>query len=259
MIQLFVSLIGGTFLLLFGFSFFEKGDYFPIEVATEQPIAVVELFTSQGCSSCPPADRVLTDLVTEADKKGQAVYALSFHVDYWNYLGWKDPFSDAKYSERQRKYARKLFSQVYTPQMVVNGQAQFIGSRSNEAKSNVKEALAQNAIAKLALQSKPLADQKSLQITYEVSNHKAGQWLQLALVQKAAQTAVARGENRGRDLSHNNIVRHFETIDLTVNGTGNHHFNIPNDLNPDDLHLIAYVQDQNSWAIIGATTLELYK
>ena len=96
---------------------------------TGTPFAVVELFTSEGCSSCPPADNLLGEIVKDAQKGQQRVYCLSFHVDYWNSLGWRDPYSDPAFSRRQREYARAFESvQVYTPQMVVNGSTGFVGS-----------------------------------------------------------------------------------------------------------------------------------
>ena len=94
-------------------------------------MAVIELFTSQGCSSCPSADRNLARIVESAERDGRPVYALSFHVDYWNSLGWRDPFSAEEFTQRQREYARKFQARsVYTPQMVVNGQVHFVGSRA---------------------------------------------------------------------------------------------------------------------------------
>src|ERR1700744_6104626 len=89
--------------------------------------AVIELFTSEGCSSCPPADALVARVQKESNDK--PVYILAFHVDYWNRLGWKDVFSSAEYSERQNQYARWLkLSSVYTPQIVVNGRTEFVGS-----------------------------------------------------------------------------------------------------------------------------------
>src|SRR5690349_4207594 len=101
--------------------------------AASQGFAVVELFTSEGCSSCPPADKLLAEL---AHKPG--VYALEFHVDYWNSLGWRDPYSAAAYSNRQRDYG----DEVYTPQMVVNGTNVFVGSNRQSAEAAITSALA---------------------------------------------------------------------------------------------------------------------
>ena len=96
--------------------------------ASFQPVAVIELFTSQGCSSCPSADQLLSQTINEAKKDGRKIFALSFHVDYWNRLGWADPFSTNEYSQRQRAYAAQLNdNSVYTPQMIVNGSRQFVG------------------------------------------------------------------------------------------------------------------------------------
>jgi hypothetical protein len=100
-----------------------------------QGAVLIELFTSEGCSSCPPADRLLEKLAAENNDK---VYVLSFHVDYWNYIGWKDPFSQARFSQRQRNYARQFsLESIYTPQMVVNGVAEFVGSDEQKLRAAI--------------------------------------------------------------------------------------------------------------------------
>src|SRR6476620_3102500 len=109
--------------------------------------AVVELFTSEGCSSCPPADAVLARLAADTRDRGLAVYPLAFHVDYWDRLGWRDPHSAKAYTDRQYAYAAALGAagQVYTPQMVVNGTAAFAGSNAREADRQVAAALVRPA------------------------------------------------------------------------------------------------------------------
>src|SRR5476651_2422634 len=103
--------------------------------ANNQRFAVVELFTSEGCSSCPPADEAIAKLQKESN--GKPVYILAFHVDYWNRLGWKDVFSNADYSERQNEYAKYLrLESVYTPQVVVNGKKEFVGSEESTLQSS---------------------------------------------------------------------------------------------------------------------------
>jgi hypothetical protein len=102
--------------------------------ARPAPFAVVELFTSEGCSSCPPADRLLARIADEAAHSGQPVYALAFHVGYWDRLEWSDRFADPAFSRRQERYAAALgMPAVYTPEMIVNGRASFVGSDERRA------------------------------------------------------------------------------------------------------------------------------
>jgi len=111
-----------------------------------KPFAIVELFTSEGCSSCPSADQLLIDLTHQAKKKNQRIFPLSFHIDYWNGLGWVDPFSLPKFTHRQRQYAKSAGTyEVYTPQMYVNGTNSFIGSDRSKAHRFINESLKQPA------------------------------------------------------------------------------------------------------------------
>jgi hypothetical protein len=169
--------------------------------AEETPV-VVELFTSQGCSSCPPADAVLTDLAQQrAD-----VLPLSFHVTYWNDLGWQDPFSLNEATDRQRYYARQLGDQLYTPQMVVDGVRGFVGSRRAEA-------LAEIASAKSAPVHVPLhltRDGQGFAITVAGGNGQGQLWL--VGYDRAHETHIGRGENGGRTLHESNIVRSFTPV-----------------------------------------------
>lgn len=219
-----------------------------------QGFAVVELFTSQGCSSCPPADRVLTKLTTEASEKEQAVFALSFHVDYWDYLGWKDPYSSAAYSDRQRRYAQHFrSSRIYTPQMIVNGKSEFVGSRENEARREVQLALNNQENIAIDLMLKPTQEEASLAIRYQLPENLQNIELNIAIVEKDASTAVRRGENKGRQLSHVNIVRVFRTVSLSQNGAGDLTLALPADLTPENVNVIAYAQHTSDMRILGAT------
>ena len=94
-----------------------------------QGFALVELFTSQGCSSCPAADKYLSELIEKAKKEGKTIFALSFHVDYWNYIGWRDPYSSKEFTDRQKTYFENTkTTSIYTPQVLVNGSEEFVGS-----------------------------------------------------------------------------------------------------------------------------------
>lgn len=214
------------------------------------PIAVIELFTSEGCSSCPPADRLLLDLAARDDAR---LFPLAFHVDYWNRLGWADPFSDATFSERQRAYARAFGSgRVYTPQMVVNGEEEFIGSRRVEAERIIQNALDAPALATIDLSTE--VEDASVRIEYDVSDAPSEAVLHLALVQRQVEQAVPRGENAGRTLRHANVVRAFATMPA---GFGSQTLVLPPDLDTDNATIVAYVQTPGMTRILGASRTDL--
>ncbi|MDX1642861.1 MAG: DUF1223 domain-containing protein, partial [Thermoanaerobaculia bacterium] len=122
------------------------------EGSTEQPTVLIELFTSQGCSSCPPADRLLADLADRGELDGIVLLPLSFHVDYWNYIGWTDPFSSAEWSNRQRRYARAFgLDTIYTPQIFLNGRAEVVGSDEREVRRLIRQTAAP-PVARLELE-----------------------------------------------------------------------------------------------------------
>jgi hypothetical protein len=160
---------------------------------------VVELFTSQGCSSCPPADALLGELARRPD-----VIALAFHVDYWDYIGWKDPFASADFTKRQRAYAGALgLRSVYTPQMVIDGRADAVGSHRNRVEELIRQA---SFVPKLTLRLAPAADGKATVHLPEARLERpATIWL--AIYDREERTPVKRGENAGRELSEYNIVR----------------------------------------------------
>ena len=209
-------------------------------------LVVAELFTSQGCSSCPPADRLLSQLIEEAD--GAEVLALSFHVDYWNYLGWKDPFSSAAFSERQREYADRLRDRVYTPQLILNGRSSVVGSREAQVRRSVAEQAAMPLPVGVALGA-PKVSGNRLSIAYTLNGASAKDRLHLAVVERHLEVEVRRGENGGRTLHHDNVVRAFETVAATNSGTQT--LTLPKGIDLEHAAVIAYVQDQD-WAVRGA-------
>jgi len=216
--------------------------------------ALIELFTSEGCSSCPPADE-LTASLPKSYPSG--VYLLSFHVDYWDRLGWKDAFSSADWSQRQSQYAAWLHQRsVYTPQVVVNGQQQFVGSDENKLRKALKDNLDKPATATLELKDVS-AVQDKLSLQYAATGAGNNAVLVLALVQPFAQTAVKRGENGGRTLSHVQVVRTLRSIPLKKSGAGTARIELPADAGAKGLALIAFVQDTGSGAILAAAKHEL--
>jgi hypothetical protein len=162
---------------------------------------VVELFTSQGCSSCPPADAVLTDLATHRPD----VLALAFHVTYWDYLGWKDPYGLAAATARQRSYARALSAEgAYTPQMVVDGQRQFVGSDRGTALTAIQAAPAKPISLQIAREGSGLS--------ISVGAGVGPAHVLLVGYDSAHQTPIGRGESGGRTLLESNIVRSLTTV-----------------------------------------------
>lgn len=214
--------LGTSFIFLLlaicSFLFFER-DSSKTETANAQEdasgnrtgIAVVELFTSEGCSSCPPADRNLIRIDRIAREKGISVFPLSFHVDYWNGLGWQDPFSSKQSTNRQRAYA-KLFSsnRVYTPQIIVNGCVEFVGSNSMLTDKALEKELKTRTEGNIAAAVKRTGDT----ILVAVESDRTGDNIAIncALTQKQAARSVTAGENAGRKLEHVNVVRAFRAI-----------------------------------------------
>ena len=176
------------------------------EITVDSP-TVVELFTSQGCSSCPPADRLLEEL-TERDD----VLALGYHVDYWDYIGWADPFASRESTMRQRLYGRAFdLRSVFTPQMVVDGAVSVVGSRRREVTRAI-EAAPQNRPQTVAV-SVEQPDPSRFIVSLGAADYD-GEPADIVLVRydKAHVTEVERGENRGRTLTDVNVVRQFDVI-----------------------------------------------
>ena len=184
------------------------------ELAEYEPIVVLELFTSQGCSSCPPADVLLNKVKKQYTSE---VFALSYHVDYWDYIGWKDPFGDAKFAQKQRQYNIKFRNNSnYTPQVVVNGKEHFVGSSSSKMYGKIgayKKQKSANSIQLMNIES----DDKKVAFDYNVEGSSAGKNLRAILVLDERTTEVRRGENRNRTLKNSNIVVAERSIELDKN------------------------------------------
>lgn len=173
---------------------------------------LVELYTSQGCSSCPAADEVLRELELTQSIEGIVVVPLSLHVDYWNRLGWRDPYSDAAFSARQMLYADRE-GRRYTPQMVVDGGTRFLGSSRTKARRAILEAAARPK-ARLDIGAERLSDGRvRLEVTGEGQPEGDGELLvHLALTRGELGNEVRRGENAGRRLAHAAVVLSLATL-----------------------------------------------
>jgi hypothetical protein len=172
---------------------------------------LVELFTSEGCSSCPPADQLLAQLEQTQPIDGAEVIALSEHVDYWNRLGWTDPYSSPAFSLRQSEYARVFgIEDIYTPQMIVDGRSQFTGSNQARAREAITSAAREpKAVVNINLRSED-SRKASIEVNVSVSDLSGAAneaEALLAITESGLSSSVARGENKGRNLSHVAVVR----------------------------------------------------
>jgi hypothetical protein len=174
----------------------------------DPPRAVVELFTSQGCSSCPPADAVLADLARRPD-----IVALSFPVNYWDYLGWKDTLAHAAFTDRQKAYAKaRQDRQVYTPQMIVNGQKPCIGSDRALIEKSIQETTGLRAALPVNVELKESGGIVTILVeeTDQTAERVAEVWVLPIL--KAHTVPIGRGENRGRTVTYANVVRGLKRV-----------------------------------------------
>src|SRR3954453_22094897 len=165
---------------------------------------VVELFTSQGCSSCPPADALIHDIANDPAMRGRVI-PLAFHVDYWDSLGWRDPFSSAEWTQRQARYARTMrLSSAYTPQAVVNGSREFVGSNRAAMSAALEKVSNEKPRAEITLTARREGNSLIANIHTKVA---ANDDLMLAIVEDGVTTKIEHGENAGRTLTNDAIVR----------------------------------------------------
>ncbi|HEY9004075.1 MAG TPA: DUF1223 domain-containing protein [Mucilaginibacter sp.] len=211
---------------------------------------VVELFTSEGCSSCPPADALVARVQKESADK--PVYILAFHVDYWNRLGWKDVFSSHDYSSRQYQYSKWIKSEVYTPQVIVNGHTEFVGSDEKSLRNAIKTGLENSAKTELSLSNIKIEGDKA-NVQYHVTGAASGSNLLIAMIEKNATTKVQSGENSGRTLSHVQIVTQLKTIAFKSNANGTESIALSHGFDPQKFELIGFVQNASNGEITGAT------
>jgi hypothetical protein len=208
----------------------------------------VELFTSQGCSSCPPADAELGKLALRPD-----IVALSFHVDYWDYIGWKDRFATKETTARQRVYARTLNQRyVYTPEMVVDGRVNQPGIDDGQIAGMLADARRQSAVRATPTLNR-MAD-GSLRIWLPTQKLERPADVLLFVYDRRHSTPVARGENEGRRIDNFNVVRRFERVSSWTGAEAT--WTVPADRFTPDQGLAVLVQQADQGAVLGANKLE---
>jgi hypothetical protein len=236
-------------------------------VAVETPKnatpVLVELFTSEGCSSCPPADALLQKLDAQPIP-GVQLIVLSEHVDYWNHIGWKDPYSSQFFSQRQNIYAQRMGgSTVYTPQMIVDGTSEFVGSDGLRALKAIdisrgEEKLPVN-ISNASLTNGTLHGQIEIG-TLPESLHAKSADVYVAVALSHAESQVLRGENEGRRLQHVAVVKSVTkigTVSKNKNFTQDAAIKLEGSSDPANLRIVVFAQDPNSGKVLGATLQEL--
>jgi hypothetical protein len=228
---------------------------------------IVELFTSEGCSSCPPADTLLARLERTQPVLGARIIALEEHVDYWNQLGWIDPFSSPQYRARQNDYALAFHVEsVFTPQMVVNGSAAFIGDDMNRAYQEIGTAAqGQSTVLDLRAENN-VRDPELVDLSIRVSNLRPSKLrdanVYLAVTENELVSNVSRGENSGRILRHAPVVRSFGVIGrIDPRGASGGQIvstlRVPREWRRENLRAVVFVQERESFRITGAGTIDL--
>ncbi len=224
---------------------------------------MVELFTSEGCSSCPPADEVLTKLDKTQPVQGVEIIALGEHVDYWNKLGWTDPYSSAEFSSRQSNYADAFgLESVYTPQMIVDGRDEFAGGNGNKAHDAIIKAVrSPKAKVELFAFGSSGANDRDLKLSIQISEIPritAGDTADvlLAITENNLRSEISRGENAGRYLRHSAVVRRLSVLG-NINA-GQQSFeaqplvNLAGGWQRDNLRAVVFVQERGTRRVIGA-------
>jgi hypothetical protein len=234
--------------------------------ATQGPqpgAVVVELFTSEGCSSCPPADAVLARLDELGKVGGAEVIVLEEHVDYWDRQGWKDPFSSYQWTERQQDYAGEFHQEsVYTPQMVVDGWEQLVGSRDYQAIEAIKQAEQKpKAAINLGIQQEaPTRYILNMSAQLPPLDEKYDGEVWLAVTEKGLDVHVLRGENAGDDLHHSEVVRSLRKVGSTKRNkqpsyTGVQVIQLKPEWKPQNLRFVVFIQDKKTLQILGAAAI----
>jgi hypothetical protein len=228
---------------------------------------VLELFTSEGCSSCPPADALLARLEAQQPIAGAEIIALEEHVDYWDHQGWTDPFSSGQWTQRQEAYASGFRDHgIYTPELVVNGRAGFVGSHEGHAYQAISGAIAQSR-TDITLSLRKSEKREHERFSVEVGKLQGAEpddiaevWL--AITETALHSAVTGGENAGQHLHHAPVLRWLHKVGSTDRNaapsfTGESDIKLDAAWNRRNLRVVAFVQEKRSRHILGAAVMRL--
>jgi hypothetical protein len=231
-----------------------------------QPV-VIELFTSEGCSSCPPADALLQQLEQQQSVAGAEIIALEEHVDYWNHDGWIDPFSSAEWTQRQQDYAALFKNDPYTPELVVDGHSQFVGSNARKAEFEIEKA-ARGPKTEIAIKPGNVEANGSQRFTVSIGKlapSAAGDEVEvwLAVTEDGLHSSVSQGENAGHVLHHVATLRSLRKIGVaaangaSVSFTGDPIVKFDSHWDLANLHVTVFVQEKKGREILGAASTKI--
>jgi len=224
---------------------------------------LVELFTSEGCSSCPPADALLRQLDTQPIS-GVQLIVLSEHVDYWNHIGWKDPYSSQFFSQRQNTYAQRMGNgSVYTPQMIVDGTNEFVGSDSKEAQKAIERSRAEGklpvSLSNISLNKGTLHGQVEIGALPEALHTRSAD-VYIAIALNRAESQVLRGENEGRRLQHVAVATNITKIGSVSKAKGfvqDASVKLEGNNDSANLRVVVFAQEPNSGKVLGAALQQI--
>ena len=218
------------------------------------PVVLIENFSSEGCSSCPDADKFLGELIHVADSAEQPVYVIDFHVDVWNRSGWVDKYSDTLNTVRQINYIGKMKDiPMYTPQSFLNGILSVPGSDKKSIASFIKQTLARPSANFLKINAYQ-TNKDTVIIEYEIFGKTDSLLINFALVENDIYTKVTAGENKGKLLHHHNVVRAFKTEKVLVN-KGTAFILVPKGFSLKQSRVTSYIQHERTWFVSGADQL----
>ncbi len=224
-------------------------------VSANKQAVLVELFTSEGCSSCPPADRVLAQIAKQPNTDADVI-TLSLHVDYWDSAVWRDPFSSHAFSKRQDIYSARLRGENYTPQMIVDGRTAFVGSDAKKAQKAIADA-AKSPKAKIEIAH----TKNSLKIKITDTPAHENATVFLAIVEDNLSSSVRGGENSGKKLEHASVVRELKSLGVLTAAQDDLELENAFELKPvwkkENLKIVAFLQENASRKIFGASRISL--
>ena len=238
----------------------EKKDAKPAAVVGTG-VAVVEIFTSEGCDSCPPADDLAAKMAREAKEQGKNVFVLAMHVDYWDYLGWKDPFARHEFTTRQKAYAAAFGKSggnagVFTPEMVVNGETGFNGADEKTASAAIDKGLGGGARFKIVASVDPRRPGEPVHVHAKLNGDSRWIKIGVAVVENGLSVEVKAGENKGKTLKHDRVVRALGQT-TAKEGEADVDLKLPEGVQEANCRVVVFGQDEKSMSVYGAVEIAL--